>query len=163
MHVLIRWKNWQTSWDWLPVKNLCLHSRTNVMADRCQGSFSKICMIVLPENHSPRLEYDVNDSDLEAESNFPIKKRILYTEGGRAGKKSKLASVCRLIILCSVPQIIQKYENVKLVFKFINLNGIPFKFISGFKILLIINIIRTATSTYPCPCCFMTIRDMRGR
>lgn len=74
-----------------------------VMAYGGQGFF-KICMTVLPENFSPESDCGVDDSDLEADSNLPIKNRILYSEGGSTSMKAKLISVHRLLILCAVPQ-----------------------------------------------------------
>lgn len=54
----------------------------------------------------------------------------------------------------------EKYENVELLFKLTNVDSIPFKFLSGFKLLLIVNDTQTATS---CPYCFVVITELRYR
>lgn len=44
-----------------------------------------------------------------------------------------------------------------------NINNISFKFVSDFKLLLIISGHQTATSMYPCPYCFVTLADLKNR
>lgn len=120
-----------------------------VMADGGQGFF-KICMSVMGEG------------DQEDEEGGPIKKRKLYSEGGSMSTQAKLSSVHRVILLCIVPQIKETYENIKLLFELTELNCIPFKFVSDFKILLLVNGQQTATSTYPCPYCFISLQELRS-
>ena len=45
------------------------------MADGGQG-FLKICITVLAENYSPELDCGVNDSNLEADRNLPMKEEF---------------------------------------------------------------------------------------
>lgn len=95
------------------------------------------------------------------DSNSPIKKRQVYSEGGSSGKKAKLTSVHRLILLCIVPQVKETYENMKILFYLTKINNISFKFVCDFKLLLIVNGQQTATLTYPSPYCFVTLKDLR--
>ena len=76
-------------------------------------------------------------------------------------KKRNLNSVYKLIILAIVPQIKETYENVKTLFELTKVNEIPFKFTSDLKLLLIINGQQTATATYPCPYCFITLSELQ--
>ena len=64
-------------------------------------------------------------------------------------------------MLCLVPDIKETYENIKIIFSLINLNSIPFKFVSDFKLLLIVNGQQTATSSFPCPFCFISLKELR--
>lgn len=132
-----------------------------VMADGGQGFF-KICLTIFPEKYSPELDCNIDDSDQETGYNSPIKKRSLYSEGGSIGKKGKLTGVHRLIMLCAVPDVKETYENIALLFKLTNINNNPFKFVSDFKVILIVNGQQTATSTYPCPDCFVTLKELRN-
>jgi hypothetical protein len=61
-----------------------------------------------------------------------------------------------------VPEIKETYDNVKLLFDLTKLNNIPYKFVADFKLLLILNGQQTATSTYPCPYCFISLQDLRS-
>ncbi|CAH0557396.1 unnamed protein product [Brassicogethes aeneus] len=134
-----------------------------IMADGGQGFF-KICMTILPENYISESNKSQNNQSSDEEDNFesPIKKRKLYSEGGSTGHKAKLTSVHRLIMLCIVPDIQETYDNMKLLFELTNINNIPFKFVSDFKLLLIVNGQQTTTSTCPCPYCFITLNDLRN-
>lgn len=76
-------------------------------------------------------------------------------------KKYKLTSVNRLLILSIVPDIKETYENTDLLFKMSNVNNISFQFLADFKLLLIINGQQTATSSYPCPFCFIPLKYLR--
>ena len=62
--------------------------------------------------------------------------------------------------LCITNQ--ETYGNIELLFKLININNIPFKFVLDFKIILLVNGQQTATSAYPSPYCFVTLRSLRG-
>lgn len=125
-----------------------------VMADGGQGFF-KISFSIIPQNNSSEEpdndELNVND----------VHERSTYSEGGSFGKEAKVSSVNKLILLCVVPQIKETYENIKILFDLTKLNNIAFKFISDFKLLLIVNGQQTATSTCPCPYCFITLNDLK--
>lgn len=127
-----------------------------VMADGGQGSF-KVSMTILPEDY----ERDCDNNE-DNDSEPVVKKRKLYSEGGTVGQKAKLTSVNRLIMLCVVSGILETYDNIKVLFELIEINKIPFKFVADFKLLLIVNGQQTATSTYPCPYCFVTLNDLRN-
>ncbi|GLV33226.1 hypothetical protein CBL_08394 [Carabus blaptoides fortunei] len=58
------------------------------------------------------------------------------------------------------PLVGETYENVKTLFELTKVNEIPFKFNSDLKLILIINGQQTATATYPCPYCFITLSEM---
>lgn len=135
-----------------------------LMADHGQGFF-KISMAVLPENYVPEIDSETAE-DLSEFDDVHVDhvkgKRSTYAEGGTVGKKAKLTSVKRLILLCVVPDIKESYENLDLLFKLTNINEIPFKFVGDLKILLTINGQQTASATYPCPYCFVTLRDLRN-
>lgn len=129
-----------------------------VMADGGQGFF-KISMSIFPENYSANPESKTCDSDDESPIND--KKRTLYSQGGTLAKRARLLSVKRVVILGIVPDISETYENVKLLFDKIRINNISFKFVSDFKLLLIINGQQTASAMYPCPYCFVSLKDLR--
>lgn len=78
------------------------------------------------------------------------------------GKKAKLTSVNRLLILCIVPNIKETYDNIKTLFGLININKTSFKFVLDFKIMLIVNGQQTATAMYPCPYCFVSLKSLRS-
>lgn len=123
-----------------------------LMADGGQGSF-KISMSILPENES--------DDEEEMCSEPRTKKRCLYSEGGTMGHKATLNGVKRLILLCVVVGMKESYSNLQLLFKLTNLNKIPFKFSADFKVMLLAIGQQTASATYPCPYCFITMGSMK--
>lgn len=129
------------------------------LADGGQGFF-KISLTILPETYSPIDDSEHNQPDSD-ESCELTHKRKLYSQGGSVSKKGKLTSVNRLILLCVVPQIKESYDNVKLLFDLTKINNIPFKFVSDFKLLLVVNGQQTASAMYPCPYCFITLHDMK--
>jgi len=117
-----------------------------VLADEGQN-FYKICLSIFPEDYCSHHET----------------KRSTYREGGRIAKtSSKLTGVKKLIILYIVPDIKETYENFKLFFKLTNLNNISFRFVSDFKIMLLVNGLQTTSSSYPCPYCFISLKDLRS-
>ena len=120
-----------------------------IMADGGK-EFFKVSMIILPENDN---ESEIDDSKVQ---------RSKYSDGGIVGKKAKLTSVKRLILLCVVPKIKETYENLDLLFKKIRINDVPYKFLADFKLILMVNGQQTASSTYPCPYCFITLKEMRN-
>lgn len=103
---------------------------------------------------------DEDGNDYE-DYEIPKKKRKIYTDGGSIGQEREVTSVYRLIMLCIVPNIKDTYDNVKKLFDLISLNNISFKFISDFKLLLIVNGQQTASSSFPCPYCFISLSEMR--
>ena len=147
------------------VGNFCIKA----MADGGQNFF-KISLCIMPASYSPKNEessmqedcYDESDPEDSVDFNCP-KKRTLYSEGGRLSKKGKLSSVNRLILLCVVPGIKETHANIQLLFDLTKLNDIPFKFVADFKLLLIVNGQQTATSSYPCPYCFVSLNELRRK
>ena len=130
-----------------------------LMADGGQGFF-KISLSVFQENYSATLDRNVNDSE---GNNVPLensKRKSKYWEGGSLGKKGKLLSVKRVLLLCIVPKIKETYSNVRFLFELTEVN-ISFKFVCDFKLLLINNGQQTATAMYPCPYCFVSLNDLR--
>ena len=123
-----------------------------VMADGSQGIF-KICFSILPENYL--------ESELDSSSDDDDVQRKLYSEGGSISHEAKPTSVKKVILLCIVPKIKESYENIKRLFDLNQINNIPFKFSSDFKLILIVNGQQTASSTYPCPYCFVSLQDLR--
>lgn len=122
-----------------------------VMADGGQGFF-KVCFSLLPDTDS---DLDVPDDTLgEPETKKPKMEHV--------GTKAKLTSVKRTIILCIVPDIKETYYNLHFLFNLININRISFRFVSDFKVLLIINGQQTATSSFPCPYCYVPLKDLRN-
>ena len=125
------------------------------MADGGQGFF-KICFSILPENYSEsELDSSSDDNDVTK------KRRKLYSEGGSISHEAKPTSVKKVILLCIVPKIKESYENIKRLFDLTQINNIPFKFASDFKLILIVNGQQTASSTYPCPFCFISLQVLR--
>lgn len=139
-------------------RNFGVESLVKVMADGGQ-KFFKICVSVYPKNYSP--EHDCSVGDIG--TNEDTTEKSLYKDGGSSGKKAKLSSVKRVILLCIVPQIKESYYNVDILFKLTKLNKIKYKFVSDLKLLLITVGQQTATSTFPCPYCFVSINDLRKR
>lgn len=125
------------------------------MADGGQGFF-KICMSILPENCDLESGEEDNVGSVK-------KKRSSYASRGTVGQKAKETSVKRLILLCVVPNISETDENIEKLFELIDINAISFKFVADFKVLLIVNGQQTATSTYPCPYCFVTLQEFRNQ
>ena len=121
-----------------------------IMADSGQG-FMKLTMSVFPKD----------DSDVDCD--IDIKKRRLYAESQGCSEKQTLTSVHKVIILCIVPKISETYDNLKTLVDLTKLNKIPFRFIADFKLILIVNNQQTASSTYPCPYCFVTLQCLRCR
>lgn len=70
-------------------------------------------------------------------------------------------SVKRIVLLCVVPDIKETYENVKILFNLIKIKNISFKFVADFKLLLIINGQQTASAMFPCPYCFVSLKDLK--
>lgn len=117
-----------------------------VMADGGQGFF-KIGMTIIPEDY---ISESIADSD---EDHSSAKKR----------KVDKVTSVHKLIMLAIVPAIKETYDNVKTLFDLVKINDIPFKFVSDLKLVLIVNGQQTATSSFPCPYCFVKLDSLKSR
>lgn len=119
-----------------------------IMADGGQGMF-KICMSIFPKKC------------VEEEIEEPASKRAKYVDGGTTSREGTLTGVQRLLMLAVVPNIKETYDNIKLLFDLIQINNIPFKFVSDFKVILIVNGQQTASSSYPSPYCFVSLDDLR--
>ena len=74
-----------------------------------------------------------------------------------------MTGVNKLMMLCTVPDVAETYENMKKLFDLIQINCIPFKFIADFKMILIVNGLQTASSSYPSPYCLVKLRTLRGK
>ena len=118
------------------------------MADGGQGFF-KVCFSIAPVTPEPYEDLDVN---------VPTKKRKLTR---KVHASSPETSIKKLIMLCIVPDIKETYDNVEMLFELIKINDISFKFVSDFKLLLIINGQQMATSMCPCPYSFLSSQDLR--
>lgn len=127
-----------------------------VMADSGQGSF-KVSMSILPENYVSEF-VDIEESDFYLQE----KRRKFSPEDSIVAAKGKVTSVQRLILLCTVPNIKETYENVKLLFELTNLDNLSCKFVSDFKLMLMVNGQQTATSMYPCPYCHISLSELRN-
>ena len=119
-----------------------------VMTDGGQGFF-KICLSIVP--------YTPTETDSEDD----VPKKRIKTDFQNSMKASNPETSVKLIMLCIVPDVKETYENVKFLFNLVNINNISFKFVSDFKLLLIVNGQQTATSMYPCPYCFVSLQDLR--
>lgn len=129
----------------LEERNIVGNYKVKIMADGGQG-FLKICMSVIPED----------------ETNPIIKKRKLYSEGGSAAYEHTATSVYKLIILCMVPKVSETHDNLKILFELIKLNNISFKFTADLKLLLTAIGQLTATASYPCPYCFISLDKLKN-
>lgn len=129
------------------VGNYCV----KVMADGGQG-FLKICLSIFPES----IFTDENEN-----SDEPEKKRTRYSDGGSVSKDLKLTSVYKTILLCIVPSVLETYDNLQILFNLTNINNISFKFVSDLKLLLTVNGQQTASSMFPCPYCFVSLKDLQ--
>ena len=121
------------------------------MADGGQGFF-KICLSVIPEDDAEQLTEP---------REYLKQERSLYKDGGTFSKYSKITGVNRLIMLCCVPDVQETYDNIKTLFDMTQLNNIPFKFVSDFKVMLTVNGKQTATAKYPSPYCSVTLNELR--
>ena len=61
-----------------------------------------------------------------------------------------------------VPRIKETYENFNVLVQLTKLNEIPFKFLADLKLVLLANGQQTATATYPCPYCFITLHELKN-
>ena len=66
-------------------------------------------------------------------------------------------------MLCIVPKIKKSYDNWKILIDITNLNSISCKFLSDFKVILMVNGQQTAISAFPCPYCFVIINDLKNK
>lgn len=123
--------------------------------------FFKISFTILPENYTDDDIINLYKNESGDSDDFTVKKRRTRADGGIVGKEAKPTSVHKLILLCIVPKIKETYENMKLLVDLTQLNDIMFKFVGDFKIILIINGQQTASSTYPCPYCPITLFELR--
>lgn len=123
-----------------------------VMADGGQGFF-KICFSIIPQTESSNLENEDHEG--------PSKRRKLQVIRA-CENSSPCTSVKKVILLCIAPDIKENYDNIKILFDLTKVNNISFKFVSDFKVMLIVNGQQTATSMYPCPYCFVSLKDLRN-
>ena len=107
--------------------------------------FLKLSMSVFPKDH----EYD-HEISLQA-------KRRCYSD---IRDMASLTGSKRLIMLAIVPEVKETHSNMKIIFDLVELNNIPFIFLTDFKLLLITLGKQTATSSYPCPYCNIFHRDI---
>ena len=134
------------------------------------GGFFKVCLTILPEDFSWDGNEDTTDEAevVEMMSNMesPVKKsassRSTYAEGGTL-KKGLLSGDKRVIPLAFVPDIKETHANLNLIFELTRLNDIPFKLVADYKVVLIMEGCPTATSTYTCPFCFVTLQDLADK
>lgn len=139
------------------------HYDVKIMIDKGK-EFLKASMAIFPKNYSmdSNTVIEENSGDEGDGSYLQGKKSSFYSEGGSSGNKRVLSSVKRLILLCVVPQAQETYENLKLLFDWMRINNLPYKFVSDFKLLLVAIGQQTASSTYPCPYCFVTLSSLRN-
>ncbi|XP_043469388.1 uncharacterized protein LOC122503046 [Leptopilina heterotoma] len=139
-------------------RNLIGHYKLKVMADGGQGFF-KICISIIPENYKSIIDADCSSED----DNYEPKEKIFKSKCEKVNVKSeaKLTSVKKLLMLCIVPDIKESYENLKTLFEITGINKIPFKFVADFKLMLIVNGLQTASATYPCPYCFIKLKESK--
>ncbi|CAH0552491.1 unnamed protein product [Brassicogethes aeneus] len=142
----------------LKERNLIGYYVVKVMADGGQGFF-KVSMSIIPDSENGTVEdYSDSLSNEDIIYNISSKKRKFNQE--KLGYKS--TSVKKLIMICIVPDIKETYNNIKFLFDLVKLNEVSFKFVSDFKLLLIINGQQTATSMFPCPYCSISLKDLRN-
>ena len=120
-----------------------------VMADSGQGSF-KISVIIKEHDNA------------EEDDDTPESTRSTYAEGGSFGQGLLHTGVKKTIMLVNVPDIKESWSNCKLLWDLAKINDIPYIFVGDFKITLTLLGLQTATSTYPCPYCFITLAQLRG-
>ena len=78
-------------------------------------------------------------------------------------KKGLLTSVKRVIPIAFVPDIKETHANLSIIFDLIKLNDIRFKIVADYKMVLILEGCQTATSTCPCPFCFVTLQELADK
>lgn len=126
------------------------------------GGFLKFCMTVLPEDHA--WDNDDEEEMISAMENMesPVKSKFghsSYAEGGTM-KKGKLTGVKRVIPLAFVPDIKESHDNLKVIVDLIGLNNIPFHIVCDYKFALLCAGCQTATASYPCPYCFVSLQEL---
>ena len=127
---------------------------------------TRFCLSIYPQNYTYKEDIGLEDPDKEnniPDYNSNDKKRSLYSEGGSFSKEGRLGGVDRLIMLCTVPEVSESYENIKKLFDLVQINKIPFKFVADFKLLLTVNGLQTASSTYLSPYCCVDLKTLRSR
>lgn len=135
----------------IDARNLVGNYSLKVSADGGQG-FLKVCLSIIDNS----LLEASNDKELEM-----IEKRTRYSEGGSASCPGNPTGVKRLYILGIVPEVKETYDNFQLLFSLIDINKISFKFVSDFKVILIVIGQQTASATHPCPYCFIPLEKLR--
>ena len=81
-------------------------------------------------------------------------KRKKYSDGYSTSKSAPLSSVKKLFIICAVPNIDEKYHNVKQILDCLGIQGVSFALSCDLKMCLILCGKQTACSSYPCPFCY---------
>lgn len=122
-----------------------------LMADSGQGSF-KISLAIFPEPSDP-------DSSDEASAK---KARTTYAQGGSVGGDLSLNGVKRLIMLVHVPDIKETWANCKALWDLAGINNVSYLFVADFKLTLTVLGLQTASASYPCPYCFISLKQLRG-
>ncbi|XP_043473381.1 uncharacterized protein LOC122505669 isoform X2 [Leptopilina heterotoma] len=146
----------------IKLRNLIGDYHIKILADGGQGFF-KMFLTLISQNYNLENENNTaNEINENVDPESPTEKRCRYSGGAVTGRKAKLTSVNRLIILCLVPKIKETYENLELLFQLPKLNNIPFKFVADFKLILMVNGQQTATSMFPCPYCCISLRSLRS-
>ncbi|CAH0555061.1 unnamed protein product [Brassicogethes aeneus] len=120
-------------------------SKIKVMADGGQDFFKISLSISIPEDN-------LKENDLDKSKNVST-----YSTGESMANKRKLTSVFKLLLLGIVPWIKETYDNFKILVELTKLNEIPFKFLGDLKLVLLVNGQQTATASYTCPYCFVTL------
>ena len=127
------------------------------MADGGQ-KFLKICLTLLPEGYDPIADKVPTDEDTDHSS-------LQGTSGSKldSTNRGRLTGVKRLLLLCTVPDVPETHSNMEILFDLTQLNSISYIFVADFKLFLTVLGLQTATASYPCPYCEITLKDMRNK
>ena len=88
--------------------------------------------------------------------------RTSYSEGGSVGHELSLNGVKRIILVAHVPDVKESWENCKALWDLAEINQISYLLVADIKLTLTVLGLQTASSMYPCPYCFISLKELRG-
>ncbi|KAJ8666706.1 hypothetical protein QAD02_008368 [Eretmocerus hayati] len=114
--------------------------------------FLKLCVNVFPKDNASMGDDRIDILESSGD-NLKLDKH----------NRDRSNSVQKILILAIVPLVEETYYHISILFNLVKLNGINFNFVSDLKLLLIENGQQTATSSLPCPYCYISLNGLRNR
>ena len=116
-----------------------------LLADSGKGAF-KISLSIMPE------DFEADESNGQ---------RTSYSEGS-VGHELSLNGVKRIILVAHVPDVKESWENCKALWDLAEINQISYLLVADIKLTLTVLGLQTASSMFPCPYCFISLKELRG-